>query len=132
MLPGIAPQSWVLLGPDPIEVACLGLLLLRLLPWTCSDRDHNLRLVTSEVTDSSLDSAEVSDSGLILPSPLVAPLNLLLWRSLPQACFGGDHWLRPVPVDVSGLGLLPQKSLTHAWSCRCFWLRPASSVVTLL
>lgn len=41
----------------------------------------------------------------------VAASGLLRRRLVAQACCGGGHWLRPVPAEVSGSGLLPRRSL---------------------
>lgn len=39
-------------------------------------------------------------------------------------------WLRPNPAEVSGSGLLPRRSQTHAWAHRGLRLLPTPSVVT--
>lgn len=41
----------------------------------------------------------------------IVPLYLPLWRSLPQACSCGGRWLRPVSIDLPGLGPLPWSGL---------------------
>ena len=51
--------------------------------------------------------------------------DLLCWRLLVLACSGGGCCLKPVSVNVPGLGLLLQRSLTWAQSCTVLWLGPA-------
>lgn len=69
-------QYWVLLGPAPIEVVCLGLLLLRSLTHACSGGGCCLRPATSEVADShlvpqrSLVQAYSVSGGFLVPAPV--------------------------------------------------------------
>lgn len=105
--------------PAPMGVTCLGLLPLRLpVPWACLGGGCLVRAATSEVTDSCLvQRMSLALSCWLGPAPsVVSPLYLLLWRLLFQARSGGCNLLRPVSVDVPGLGQVLQRSLPQACS----------------
>lgn len=48
--------------------------------------------------------------------------GLLTQRSLAWACSGEGPWLRPATTDIPGSGLVPLRLLAWAWSCGSFWL----------
>lgn len=80
------------LGPGFMEVAGSGLLLLT---WAFSLRGLWLGPVP----------ADVADLGLLLG------LDPVLQSSLVQACSLGSCCLIPAPMEVTGLGLVPQRPL---------------------
>lgn len=99
-------QSGSLLGPAPMEIACLGLLPRGSLARACS---HGVRCLRPDPW-SSLSQACSCGGGWFAPTLMkVAGLGLL-WQRFPTwACSSEGGWLRPVPVSVPVSNLLLQK-----------------------
>lgn len=132
-------------GPAPVVFTGSSLLLWRLLPWAFSSWGSWLRPAAAEVACSNLLPKMSLMCAYSLGDPCLAPcptkfssLGLIPQPSLPCTCscgglasglFNGAHWIRPVPINVCGLGLHLQSSLAWAWFNRGLWLVSSHSDV---
>lgn len=134
--PGVTLQIWSSFRPAPMKVtgsACfsggfwlvthnsevsdLGLIPQRSPLYTCS---YAPREVVGLCLFAQRSLTQVrSHSGLWLGfAPVIASLYLLLLRSRSWACSYRGGLYTPAQREVTGLDLLPQRSLTWAWSLR--------------
>lgn len=126
-------------NPEVVQ-ACLGLLPLRLLACACFSRSHCLGPAPVEVIGSGLQQRSLARACFrgcpwlrSYPTEVSGLGSVLLPRqSLPHTCSCRDHLQGPTPAEVTGLGLLHQRSLIQTQSHRGLWLWPESLVVTLL
>lgn len=81
--------------------------------------------------DRCVQACSLGGCSLVLAPKEVSGSGLLRQRSLVRAWSCGYPWLRPAPMKVTGLGLLLRRLLASACSWGSLWLGPGPTKVTV-